>query len=127
MSIPSITRRQDRFCNMKIRRKILPGQPGTKKLVEKYGTDLVCVRYRYDAKRKRKIKTVELVVDEGYWEANPDRIPANKILYVRVDYGETYLQKLVRSVGGRWNKNKKLWELPYREVANLGLMDRISK
>jgi hypothetical protein len=34
---------------MDIRLTRRPGQPGTKKFVERYGERLVCVRYRYDA------------------------------------------------------------------------------
>jgi hypothetical protein len=36
--------------------KILkPNQPGTKKWLEKYGENLICVRYRYDEKNHRKL------------------------------------------------------------------------
>ncbi len=28
---------------------------------------LVCVRYRYDAERKKRYKTVEIIVDEAPW------------------------------------------------------------
>jgi hypothetical protein len=45
-----------------------PGQKGTKHLVAQYGDRLVCVRYRYDAARKKRIKTVELVVAESDWK-----------------------------------------------------------
>ena len=110
---------------MKTKRKLLPGQPGTKKLVEKFGKDLICVRYRYDAERKKKIKTVEIIIEEGFWEANVNRIPANKIVDLRVNYGEVELGKRVKAVGGIWNKGKKLWELPYKQVVALGLKDRI--
>lgn len=53
---------------MKTRRKFLPDQPGTKQLVKLYGNRLVCIRYRYDREQHRKIKTVELIVDEAEWE-----------------------------------------------------------
>jgi hypothetical protein len=106
-------------------RKVMPGQPGTKKLVEKYGDALVCVRYRYDSERQKKIKTVELVIEESNWRKNVRRIPANKMVYVRVAYGEVRVGRLVKAAGGRWNRNKKLWELPYREVQALGLEERI--
>lgn len=39
----------------------LPGSKGTLREWEKYGDELVCVRYRYDENGMR-IKTVELVV-----------------------------------------------------------------
>ena len=41
-----------------------PGQKGTKQLLAQYGDRLVCVRYRYDAQRKKRFKTVELSVAE---------------------------------------------------------------
>jgi len=37
-------------------------------MVETYGDQLVCVRYRYDAERKRRYKTVELIIDEVNWQ-----------------------------------------------------------
>lgn len=110
---------------MQTKRKLLPGQPGTKKLLQKYGDDLVCVRYRYDLKRKRRIKTVELIVEEGPWEPNRAKTPPNKIMYIRVEYGEIYLGRLAREAGGKWNRQRKLWELPYKAVVDLGLEDRI--
>jgi hypothetical protein len=45
------------------RLKLKPGQKGTKSLVEKYGDDLVCVRYRYDNASRTRIKTVELILE----------------------------------------------------------------
>jgi hypothetical protein len=110
---------------LQTRRKLKPGQPGTKKLLQKYGDELVCVRYRYDLQRKKRIKTVELIVEEGPWEQNPAKTPPNKIIYVRVNYDETYLRRLVGAAGGRWNRIRKLWELPYRAVVELGLGDRV--
>jgi len=112
---------------MKTTKKLLPGQPGTKKWVKKYGVRLVCVRYRYDSEKKIKTKTVELLVERQAWKVNPKRIPKNKIVDIRVGYGETYFQQLVRTAGGRWNKKKQLWELPYREVLALGLEKRMVK
>jgi len=35
--------------SMKTWARLKPGQNGTKKIVEKYGDALVCVRYRYDS------------------------------------------------------------------------------
>jgi hypothetical protein len=43
------------------------GQGGTAKLYEQYGNALFCVRYRYNRKKKLRIKTVELVVDTAKW------------------------------------------------------------
>lgn len=112
---------------MIVKRKLIPGEAGTKRWIEKYGEDLLCVRYRYDEKHKRKITTVEIIADKGIWEKNPQKIPKSKIMRIRVDYGEISLAKLVKAAGGRWNKQIKLWELPYGEVLTLGLEKRIVK
>ena len=49
---------------MKTRLILQPGQNGTKKLQLKYGGRLVAVRYRYDADRRLRFKTVELVEEQ---------------------------------------------------------------
>jgi len=108
-----------------IQRRLTPGQPGTKKYTKKYGTDLVCVRYRYDAEKKIKSKTIEIVVEQSHWETDGKRIPKNKIVYIRINVNERYLRELVKATGGRWNGQKKLWELPYQEVLSLGLENRL--
>ena len=50
--------------DMKTQTHLKPGQKGTKRLVEKYGDSLICVRYRGDERRGVRLKTVEIVVDE---------------------------------------------------------------
>ena len=39
-----------------------PGQRGTAAELEKYGEDLLCVRYRYDRAKGLRHKTVEIIV-----------------------------------------------------------------
>jgi hypothetical protein len=108
-----------------IGRKLKPGQPGTKKLLREYGDDLVCVRYRYDAAQKRRMKTVELIIEEASWKPRPAKIPLHQIMHLRIKYGEVALGKQVRAAGGKWNREKQAWELPYQEVLKLGLSERI--
>lgn len=106
--------------------KILrPNQPGTKKWVEKYGNDLICVRYRYDATNNRRLKTVELVVEERAWEKKSFRIPYNKLMPIRIGYNETDLRRTVKSAGGKWNQSEKVWRLSYGQIVALGLEERI--
>ena len=110
--------------NMRAIKKILPGQPGTKKLVDKYGEKFVCLRYRADKNAKKRFKTIELILEEK--EYQPHKIiPANKVMHLRINYGEIGLGTLVKNAGGRWNKMKKYWELPYSEVKAFGLEKRI--
>ena len=42
---------------MRTRLHLKPGQRGTKLLLAQYGDRLVCVRYRYDAQRRKRFKT----------------------------------------------------------------------
>jgi len=56
------------------RLKLKPGQKGTKALVEKYGDDLVCVRYRYDETSRTRIKTVELIVERKQLTASSKKM-----------------------------------------------------
>lgn len=93
-------------------KKIFPGQPGTKKLLEKFGEELFCVRYRYDAQQRKRFKTVELIIEEDKWETNSRQIPANKIVKIHIGYQENYFRRLVKAAGGIWNPPEKVWELP---------------
>lgn len=56
---------------MKVKSTLSPGQKGTKQLTEKYGDQLVCVRYRYDTVKQKRYKTVELIIDEQEWVPDP--------------------------------------------------------
>jgi hypothetical protein len=49
----------------------------------------------------------------------------NKILDIRIHVKELQLRRLVKVAGGRWNFQKQTWQLPYREIKNLGLEKRI--
>ena len=81
--------------------------------------------YIYDPVSQVKLKTVELLEDKQPW--NPDKrlIPPNKIMHLRVEYGEIQIGRLIKSSGGNWNKDMGYWELPYREVIAIVLENRI--
>lgn len=110
---------------MKIKRTILPDQPGAKAWKKIYGDNLICVRYRYDERMNKKLTTVEITVDKKDWEKRRDKIPYNKIIPIIVTYDEIEISNLVRQAGGRWNNDEKVWELPYGAVISLGLEERI--
>jgi hypothetical protein len=99
-----------------------PGQRGTKRLVAEHGDRLVCVRYRYDAARKKRIKTVELVVAEADWRP---RFAPDEIVAVRVAFSEVAIRRRVKQAGGAWNPDRAVWHLRYDRVVALGLRRRI--
>lgn len=114
-----------RSSNLVTEKTLIPGDPGTKKWIETYGAQLICVRYKYDRIKKTKIKTVELIVEEKAWQHSRTRIPSNKRVKVRIKYGEIHLARLVKNAGGKWNAEEKVWELAYGEVKSLGLSHRL--
>ena len=86
---------------------------------------LICVRYAYDNTTKKRMTTIELIVEQRDWQPKQTFIPKNKIVQIKINYGEIDLARQVKSLGGRWNRDKKVWELSYRNVQALGLAKRI--
>lgn len=111
---------------MKTRLTLKPGQPGTKREVRKYGGLLVAVRFRYDAHRRLRLKTVELVEEQKPWIPTlaSTRDP-NERIFVRIGFAEAELRVAVKAAGGRWNQERRLWELRIATAYELGLDNRI--
>ena len=107
------------------RRTLWPGDPGTKKIVEQFGKDLICVRYRYDAVRRKCYKTVELIFETHEWIPDNSRIPPNKIVSIKTRPDEITLHTVIRQHGGKWNTLKRVWKLKYETVKKLNLESRI--
>ena len=106
-------------------RKLAAGQPGTKKMVDEYGDNLVCVRYKYDSKKKVKYKTVELIVDRGFWDPGILTAKRNRKVDIKITFDEFELRKKIKEAGGIWNKERKVWELSFKSTKELGLRDRM--
>ncbi|MBI2383445.1 MAG: hypothetical protein HYV18_05180 [Gammaproteobacteria bacterium] len=111
---------------MKTRLTLRPGQNGTKKLSQKYGDRLLAVRYRYDAARNIRIKTVELVEEELPWAPTlPSKRNPDEPVFVRIGLSEVQLRETVKSSGGWWHPDRKLWQVPLALAHALGLESRI--
>ena len=110
---------------MRTRLHLKPGQRGTKLLLAQYGDRLVCVRYRYDARRRKRFKTVELIVAEREWNPSAPRFTDDAPVGVRVDFAEVDLRQRVKQAGGKWNPDRKVWDLRYAAVTALKLEARI--
>ena len=114
----------------RIRLNLRPGEKGTKKLVDKYGSRLISVRYRYDEARGKRYKTVELIEEEMPWapakpaaRARPPE-PSHRF-GIWVGYEETQLRERVKQAGGIWRPRQKCWELTYAQIVALELEARI--
>ena len=102
-----------------------PGQRGAKQLVTQYGDQLVCVCYRYDEQRKKRFKTIELIVEEWPWRPPSLRRTKGSIVLVRVAVQEIEMRRQVKGAGGVWNPDKQAWEVRYDVAVALGVTDRI--
>jgi hypothetical protein len=110
---------------MKTRLILKPGQRGTKRLADKYGEDLVCVRFRYDSENRQRLKTVELIVERTAWEPPPEKLTADSIVAVKIEGYETDLRKQVKAAGGKWKPEQKLWFVRYGNITGTALEKHI--
>lgn len=122
---------------MKTRTVIQPGKRGTKALVKEYGSQLVCVRYRYDYFNKKKYKTVELIIREDDWQPpplHPDQTHVKKVEHgftrehkvkVRIGWEEKELQSTAKQYGGIWSPKEKVWIIDADIVRKAGLIHRV--
>ena len=76
---------------------------------------------------RSRYKTVELIIEEMDWEppAANRQIKGSAIAGVRIDLTEKSLQNRVRKAGGKWNRDKMLWEIDYDKAVQMGLEERI--
>lgn len=105
----------------RVLKTITPEQPGSLKLLRRYGDALVCVRYREDPQRAQRYTTVELVIDR-----RPFRPKADTLVAVRIDFGEAALRHRARELGAEWNQTKRAWVMPFSVAERLKLLDRIT-
>jgi hypothetical protein len=111
--------------DMKSSKHLKPGQAGTKRLVEKYGDALLCVRYRDDEQRGVRLKTVELIVGEKPLPSGR-RYQDNDMVALAVHYSEKIFRDIVKAAGGRWDQEQKLWRIKYGAIRdNAELLGRI--
>ena len=114
---------------MEVLKTLKPGDNGTKRLSNRYGDRLVCVRYRQDKSRNRRFTTVEIIVDEGPIEQNKiyRLAPEERALMVNVFIarGDAETRKKVIQAGGAYTGQGDLWQLALGKVVRLGLIDRL--
>jgi hypothetical protein len=113
---------------MDVVKSLKPGKNGTKRYVERYGDDLIAVRYRHDAEKQISYTTVELIVERKH---KPPKTRAHKpeqataLVFVRISFHEKDIQSAVKQAGGKWQPEQKAWLLSYKAAVQLGLQERI--
>ena len=92
----------------RVRLHLKPGQKGTKQPVAQYGDRLLCVRCRYDAERRRRLKTVELVIAEQPWVPPPSRFESNEIVGLPVAFADVATRHRVKEAGATWDPERRM-------------------
>ena len=105
--------------DMKSHTHLKPGQRGTKFLTEQYGDALLCVRYRTDEKRGVRLKTVELIVEEKPLHCSGRYFKEDESVNLIIAFGETALRDRLKSLGGRWNPDEKIWHVTYGAIRDI--------
>ena len=107
---------------LRVTKRILPASRGAPKLAQQFGDALVCVRHRSDDKGEFRYTTVELLVETARVRPRIDRIVG-----LRIAFGDQSLQAMVRAAGGTWDNKAKLWRIPRRVAGTLKPTDRIAE
>jgi hypothetical protein len=113
--------------HMKAHKHLKPGEKGTRRLVDRFGDTLLCVRYRYDAIRDMRIKTAEIIVDEKPGRGIP-RIRESDTVLVQVPFTMRALRDRLKGVGAKWDPDQKLWRVRWGLIrGDTELMERVVK
>ncbi len=78
-----------------------PVQKGTQQLLAQYGDPLICVRYRYNARRRKRLKTAERVVAERDWDPPRPPFAPDQMVELRVAFAEVAVRQRVKQLVGR--------------------------
>jgi hypothetical protein len=100
---------------MRSRRTLVPGQKGTKNSLATV-TQLVCVRYRYDAESRPRFPTVEPTIEQASRSLSLARMTGTTEVGVWVA-NERSLQRQVKQASRKWHLVQGVWEMRYSRAA----------
>ena len=99
-----------------VAKTLWPPRAGTVRLRDRFGTQLVCVRYRHDLTQNCRYTTVELVIDQApIKHRGPERID------VWVHFLDKEMRAKVLAAGGRWDRRRKTWRMARKAAEQLGI------
>ncbi len=128
---------------MRTVKTLKPGKKGTREMLKRFGPSLLYVRYRYDEDSREHLKTVELIVrrrPRGSEAECPGsrktgvRAPeiraagartAGARVALRIGWREKDVQRRVKSAGGQWDPDRRVWLLRREAVERLDLTGRV--
>lgn len=105
-------------------KKLKPGVPGTLKLLDRYGTDLVCVRYRESPCGKYRHTTIEIIIDTRETQAtrtkNHTRLRNEDFVLLQGIQDKATRAQLL-SYGASYNSRTQTWRVKWLIVKYLKL------
>jgi hypothetical protein len=104
-------------------KKFSPNQPGAIKLARRYGSSLVCVRYRESMDGAIRFITIELLVDQvPVIKKKPDA----EIVAIQLNGNELELRQHLMASGAQWDPRARVWRIPRGLARRLRLMNRVT-
>jgi hypothetical protein len=71
------------------------------------------------------MKTVELIVERTDWEPPPEKLSDDLMVALRIEGYQIELRKRVKTAGGKWNPERRVWYVRYGEIAGTELEKHI--
>lgn len=99
-----------------------PEQTGARKLAQRDGGELLCVRHRLSGDGEQGITTVALIVSV---EPMRRRRSLDAEVALRLDFPDREHRAALQRAGARWDSAAKLWRLPCRLAIDLGVQAQI--
>jgi hypothetical protein len=107
------------------RLKLKPDQRGTKKLQAEHGASLVCVRYRYDEAQRKRLKTVELIVEKADWQPPAKQFADDDLVPMLIGFSDLELREAAKAAKGRWDPEERVWFIRYGSIRGTKLEKHI--
>ena len=83
------------------------------------GDRFLCVRSRAEVQRKKRCKTVEVMIAERNGDPPPPRASEDTRVGGRVGVAEVEARHRVKQAGGQWNGSRMVWETRNDQVVAL--------
>jgi len=110
------------WSRTRVIKKFSPHQAGARKLAQRYGQALVCVRHRHNAEGTRRYTTVELVVEEL---PIARRLPDQQLVAVRLPGSEAETRRQIIDAAGQWDVKLRAWWMTRSVARRLRLLRRV--
>ena len=68
---------------------------------------------------------MELIVAEREWQPGGGQWSNEQLVGVQIAVGEVGLRGRIKQAGGRWDAERRVWEVRYEQAVALGVTERI--